>query len=80
MRTTIALCVLWACIPADAQPIYRWVDDNAYSGTPTVTGAASAGAKRPEIRMYSTQWCVCCRKAREYMARNRIRYTELAGY
>ena len=100
MRTIIAVCVLLASIPADAQPIYRWVDDNgrvqytdkppagvkakpvadrinSYSGPATVTGSASAGGTRPQIRMYSTDWCVYCRKAREYMARNRIRYTEL---
>jgi glutaredoxin len=50
---------------------------NSYSGTPTVTGSASAGATRPDIKMYSTEWCGYCQKAREYMARNRIRYTEL---
>jgi glutaredoxin len=100
MRTILALCALLAGIPADAQPIYRWVDGNgrvqytdkpppgvqarpvadrinSYSGTPTVSGSASAGATRPDIKMYSTEWCGYCQKAREYMARNRIRYTEL---
>ena len=50
---------------------------NSYGGAPTVSGAASAGGTRPEIRMYSTEWCGYCKKARDYMARNRIRFTEL---
>ena len=50
---------------------------SSYSGTPVVSGTASAGATRPEIRMYSTDWCGYCRKAREFFARERIRYTEL---
>ena len=58
-----------------AKPVAERI--NSYSGTPTVTGSASAGATRPDIKMYSTQWCRYCQKAREYMARNRIRYTEL---
>jgi glutaredoxin len=100
MRPIIALCALLACIPAEAQPIYRWVDDrgrvqyadkpppgvkakavenriNSYSGAITVSGSASAGATRPEIKMYSTEWCAYCKKARDYLGRNRIRYTEL---
>jgi glutaredoxin len=50
---------------------------NSYSGTPVVSGMASAGATRPEIKMYSTEWCGYCKKAREYFTRNGIRYTEL---
>jgi glutaredoxin len=50
---------------------------NSYSGTPVVSGTASAGATRPEIKMYATDWCGYCRKAREYFARQGIRYTEL---
>ena len=100
MKAIIVLCALLAGIPAEAQQIYRWVDENgrvqytdkppagvkakpvadrinSYSGTPTVTGSASAGATRPEIKMYSTEWCGYCKKAREYMTRNRLRFTEL---
>jgi glutaredoxin len=50
---------------------------NSYSGTAVVTGAASPGASRPEIKMFSTAWCPYCRKAREFFARQGIRYTEL---
>jgi len=50
---------------------------NSYSGAPQVSGIASAGATRPEIKMYATDWCGYCRKARDYFARNGIRYTEL---
>ena len=52
---------------------------NSYSGTPTVTGAASAsaGGTQPEIKMYSTDWCGYCKQARAYFAANRVRYTEL---
>lgn len=50
---------------------------NSYTGAPQVSGTASAGATRPEIKMYATDWCGYCRKARDYFARNRIRYTEL---
>jgi glutaredoxin len=52
---------------------------NSYSGTPTVSGttSASAGGTRPEIKLYSTDWCGYCKQARAYLAANRIRYTEL---
>src|SRR5688500_11884506 len=50
---------------------------SSYGGTPVVSGTASAGATRPEIRMYATDWCGYCRKAREFFARQGIRYTEL---
>jgi glutaredoxin len=89
-----------ACLPAEAQQVYRWVDGNgrvqysdkpppgvkaaavqsrisSYSGTPTVTGSASAGATRPEVKMYVTDWCTYCKQARTYFQRNGIRYTEL---
>ena len=51
---------------------------NSYSGAPQVSGKASSiGITRPEVKMYATDWCGYCRKAREYFARNGIRYTEL---
>lgn len=50
---------------------------SSYSGTPTVSGSASAGATRPEIKMYVTDWCGYCKQARAYFTRNGIRYTEL---
>lgn len=49
---------------------------SSYAGTPTVSGAAQAGA-RPPITMYSTEWCTYCRKARDFFARQGLRYTEL---
>jgi glutaredoxin len=100
MKKIIALCALLACLPAEAQQVYRWVDGNgrtqygdkpppgvkaaavqsrisSYSGTPTVSGSASAGATRPEIKMYVTEWCGYCKQARAYFSRQGIRYTEL---
>ena len=100
MKRIAALCALLACLPADAQTAYRWVDGNgrtqygdkpppgvkaaavqsrinSYSGTPTVTGSASAGATRPEVKMYVTDWCGYCKQARAYLQRNGILYTEL---
>jgi glutaredoxin len=52
---------------------------SSYAGAPVVSGtpSPSAGATRPEIRMYATDWCGYCKKARAYFARERIRYTEL---
>jgi glutaredoxin len=50
---------------------------NSYSGAPQVSGRASVGIARPEVKMYATDWCGYCRKAREYFARSGIRYTEL---
>ena len=49
---------------------------SSYSGTPVVSGTASAGATRPEVKMYSTDWCGYCRQARQFFARQGIRYTE----
>jgi len=100
VKRIIALCALLACLPAEAQPVYRWVDGNgrvqygdkpppgvkaaavqsrisSYSGTPTVTGSASAGATRPEVKMYVTDWCTYCKQARAYLSRQGIRHTEL---
>ena len=53
---------------------------SSYSGTPVVSGKApapAAAAARAEVKMYSTDWCGYCRQAREYFARNGIRYTEV---
>jgi glutaredoxin len=53
---------------------------SSYGGTPTVSGApraAASGAAPAEIKMYATDWCPYCRKAREFFARRGIRYTEL---
>jgi glutaredoxin len=53
---------------------------SSYGGDAVVTGSTPAvkpAQARPEIRMYATDWCGYCRKAREYFARNGIRYTEL---
>jgi glutaredoxin len=44
------------------------------SGAPT--GAGNAIAK-PAVKMYMTDWCPYCRKAKEYFGRNGIAYTEL---
>jgi len=100
MKRIIALCALLACLPAEAQQVYRWVDGNgrvqysdkpppgvkaaavqsrinSYSGAPTVSGSASAGATRPEIKMYVTEWCGYCKQARAYFSRQGIRHTEL---
>ena len=50
---------------------------NSYSGTPVVSGAPSAGATRPEIRMYATDWCPYCKKAQAYFAQQGIRYAHI---
>jgi len=54
---------------------------SSYAGTPTVVGApsrAAAGRGQPaEVKMYATDWCGYCRKAREFMTKNGVRYTEL---
>jgi len=34
-------------------------------------------AGKPAVKMYATDWCPYCRKAREYFARNGIPYTEI---
>ena len=54
---------------------------NSYSGTPVVSGTASAAAKtgqpRPEIKMYATDWCTYCRKAQAFFAQQGIRYAHI---
>jgi len=50
---------------------------NSYSGTPLISGAASPGASKPEIKMFATDWCPYCRKAQDYFARQGIRYTHV---
>jgi hypothetical protein len=37
---------------------------NSYSGAPQVSGRASVGVTRPEVKMYATDWCGYCRRAR----------------
>jgi len=55
---------------------------SSIAGPPSVTGKpperkAAAASRPPEITMYATDWCPYCRKAREFFARNGLRYTEL---
>ena len=54
---------------------------SSYAGAPVVTGKPAARARAAgspaEVKMYATDWCGYCRKAREYFARNGVRYTEL---
>ena len=53
---------------------------SSYSGTPVVSGrtpVAPQAAAPAEVTMYSTDWCPYCRKARDYFARNGVRYAEL---
>ncbi|HWM44381.1 MAG TPA: glutaredoxin family protein [Burkholderiales bacterium] len=50
---------------------------SSYAGRPVVSGVPSAGATRPEIKMYTTDWCGYCRQAKAFFARQGIRYTEL---
>ena len=64
--------------PANAEAKVLESRINSYGGTPTVTGQPSAPAAKPaEVKMYATSWCPYCKKARDYFARNGIRYTEL---
>lgn len=52
----------------------------SYRGPPTVSPAsqpAGAPGLRPEIKLYATDWCGYCKQARQYFARNGIRYVEL---
>jgi glutaredoxin len=55
---------------------------SSYAGTPTVVGKppplAAGGRGQPaEVKMYATDWCGYCKKARDFMAKNGVRYTEL---
>jgi glutaredoxin len=53
---------------------------SSYSGTPVVseqTPVAPQAAAPAGVTMYSTDWCPYCRKARDYFARNGVRYSEL---
>ena len=60
---------------AKATPVQTRI--NSYSGAPTVSGSASAGATRPEIKMFATDWCPYCRRAQAYLAQRGIRYTHV---
>ena len=86
----IAVCLGFGAFGADAQSINKWVDENGrthYGEQPpansaatrvseklTVSGPASSAAD--DIVLYSTAWCGYCRKARSYMRRNGIAFTE----
>lgn len=51
----------------------------SYAGVPTVSGtpaAAPSAAAPAEVKMYATDWCPYCRKAREFFARRNIPYIE----
>jgi glutaredoxin len=54
---------------------------SSYAGTPTVVGApraATDGRGQPaEVKMYMTDWCGYCKKAREFMTRKGVRHVEL---
>jgi glutaredoxin len=45
------------------------------NGAPAAKNAPQAATKAP-VKMYATDWCPYCRKAREYFSRNGIAYTE----
>lgn len=45
--------------------------------SPGTSPSQSAVSAQPEVRMFATDWCPYCEKARQYFARNGIRYTEL---
>ncbi len=82
--TLVRLCALVLgalfALGASAQ-IYRWTDAN---GRTMIGERPPAGAKaklvgernQPEVVMYATSWCPWCAKARDYFARNGVRYTE----
>ncbi|HYG54165.1 MAG TPA: glutaredoxin family protein [Burkholderiales bacterium] len=44
---------------------------------PGTAPAQPAMPAQPQVRMFATDWCPYCAKARQYFARNGIRYTEL---
>lgn len=54
MKRIIALCALLACLPAEAQQVYRWVDGNGrvqYSDKPPP--GVKAAAVQSRISSYS---------------------------
>jgi glutaredoxin len=64
-------------LPADvaAEPIDGRI--SVYAKTQTPASASNAGAvTQPRVRLYSTTWCGACKKAKAYMERKGIRYTE----
>ena len=56
------------------QPRVSSVGGNAAAGSKV---PAAVTAARPAVKMYMTDWCPYCRKAKEYFGRNGIAYTEL---
>ena len=73
-----------------AAGISKWVDANGkthYGSQPPADAqvqtvkkpasvAAPAQAEQAEITLYSTAWCGYCKKARAYLQRNNIAFTE----
>ena len=70
--------------PAEAKTEKVKIDIQSYDGPPQVTNWADvirrkvpSGAGQRDITMYSTAWCVHCKRARNYFAANNIRYRDI---
>lgn len=88
---SLALLSLWVGPSlVEAAKIQKWTDTNGkvhYGAAPpqgaklqkmesSLSIADSSVNAGPEVILYSTSWCGYCRKARSYMRRNGIAYTE----
>lgn len=86
----ILCCISIESPIAEAAKIQKWTDANGkvhYGSAPpqganlerldgAVSISGSSANLGPEVILYSTSWCGYCRKARSYMRRNGIAYTE----
>jgi glutaredoxin len=70
--------------PDEAKTEKLKLDIQSYDGPPQVTNWADIinrkippGAGSRDITMYSTTWCVHCKRARIYFAANAIRYRDI---
>lgn len=86
----ILSCSSFASPAAEAAKIQKWTDADGkvhYGSAPpqgaslqrldgAVSISGSSANLGPEVILYSTAWCGYCRKARSYMRRNGIAFTE----
>lgn len=90
MKKLIVLCLL-ICIPSlSFSKVEKWVDENGktHYGSKAPVGSNARQVNIPVSRslksrqkvekvvLYSTSWCGFCKKAKAYMKKNRIAFTE----
>jgi glutaredoxin len=83
IATFVGPIITFIIIPAVKAEMYKWTDSNGvtyFSVHPPGKSSSESKTKgsfsNDHIVMYSTSWCLYCKKARNYFRENDILYTD----